>query len=96
MSGASGRAVCGLLKGRGREKVARERAIVGMSTAGDVGERLGKRRGLTGGVREAERVFVRKETASTGRPHRAARERERKGARVGADRRAPRARGRAR
>jgi hypothetical protein len=76
--------------------VARERAIVGMSTAGDVGERLGKRRGLTGGVREAERVFVRKETASTGRPHRAARERERKGARVGADRRAPRARGRAR
>jgi hypothetical protein len=29
--------------------------VVGASMAGDVGERLGKRRGLTGGVHEAER-----------------------------------------
>jgi hypothetical protein len=53
--GGSGRAVCGLLKGRGREKVARECAVVGASTAWDVGERLGKQRGLTGGARKAER-----------------------------------------
>jgi hypothetical protein len=59
MSGGSGRAVCGLLKGRGREKVVGERAVVGASTAGDVGERLGKRRGLTGGAREAERGSAR-------------------------------------
>jgi hypothetical protein len=26
--------VCGLLKGRGREKVAKERAVMGASTAG--------------------------------------------------------------
>jgi hypothetical protein len=78
MSGGSGRAVCGLLKGRGREKVVGERAVVGVSTAGDVGEMLGKRRGLTGGVREAEReeALARKETAPTSRPHRVARERE--------------------
>jgi hypothetical protein len=87
------RAVCGLLKGRGREEVARERVVVGASTAGDVGERLGTRRGLTGGVRKAERErersLVRKETAPIGLSHRAARERERKSARVGADRRDP-------
>jgi hypothetical protein len=70
---------------------------VGASTAGDVGERLGKRRGLTGGVRKAEReeALARKETAPTSRPHKAAseREREREGGRksawVGADRRDP-------
>jgi hypothetical protein len=74
MSGGSGRAVCGLLKGRGREKVVGERVVVVASTTGDVGERLGKQRGLTGGVREAEReeALARKETAPTGRPHRAA------------------------
>jgi hypothetical protein len=59
MSGGSGRAVCGLLKGRGREKVAGEHVVVGTSTAGNVSERLGKRRGLTGGVREAERESAR-------------------------------------
>jgi hypothetical protein len=91
MSGGSGRAVCGLLKGRGREKVVGERAVVGASTAGDVGERLGKRRGLTGGAREAEReeALARKETASTSQAHRAARERGRKSVRDGADKRDP-------
>jgi hypothetical protein len=54
MSGGSGRAMCGLLKGRGHEEVAGERAVVGASTVGDMSERLGTRRGLTGGVREAE------------------------------------------
>jgi hypothetical protein len=101
MSGGSGRAVCGLLKGQGHEKVVGERAVVGVSTTGDVGEMLGKRRGLTGGVREAEReeALARKETAPTSRPHRVAREREREKERMGWRRQAgppyqaPRARG---
>jgi hypothetical protein len=59
MSGGSGRAVCGLLKGRGREEVAGEHVVVGTSMTRDVGERLGTRRGLTGGVREAERENAR-------------------------------------
>jgi hypothetical protein len=57
---------------------------------GNVGERLGTRKGLTGGVREAERARAcGEETASTDRPHIAVRERMREGTRVGADRRDP-------
>jgi hypothetical protein len=55
MSEESGRPMCGLLKGRGREEVAGERVVVGASTTRGMGERLGTRRGLMGGVHEAER-----------------------------------------
>jgi hypothetical protein len=43
------------LKGRGCAEVAGERTVMGASTAGNVGEMLGTRKGLTSGVREAER-----------------------------------------
>jgi hypothetical protein len=46
--GESGRAVCGLLKGCRRENVVRERAVVGASTAGGMGERLGTAKGADG------------------------------------------------
>jgi gamma-glutamylcysteine synthetase len=83
--------VCGLLKWRGLKNVAGEHAVVGASMARDVDERLGKRRGLTGGGRGTERESGRvgKGMALTGRPHRAARGRESKSARVGTDRRSP-------
>jgi hypothetical protein len=58
--------------------VAGERAVMGASMAGYVGKRLGKQRGLTGGVREVDReeALTQKETTLTSQPHRAARERE--------------------
>jgi hypothetical protein len=69
--------------------VAGERAVMGASMAGYVSKRLGKQRGLTGGVREVDReeALTQKETTLTSQPHRAARERGRKSVRVGADRR---------
>jgi hypothetical protein len=68
--------------------VAGERVVVGASTTGDVGERLGKRRGLMGGVREAERGSAHtKRNGADKSANRAAREGGRKSARVGADRR---------
>jgi hypothetical protein len=104
MSGGSGRAVCGLLKGRGCEEVAGERAVVGASTAGgNVGERLGTRKGLTGGVCEAERKSAhvrRRDSADRSASQSSERERERGHAgwhrQAGPACQAPRARGRAR
>jgi hypothetical protein len=78
------------LKGRGRVEVAGERTVMGASTAGNVGERLGTRRGLTGGVREAERKSTRvRKRNGTDRvaPQSSERERGRESVRVGADRR---------
>jgi hypothetical protein len=48
------------LKGRGHAEVARERTVVGASTAGNVGARLGTRRVLTSGCREPERALARR------------------------------------
>jgi hypothetical protein len=48
MNGGNGRAVCGLLKGRGHENVTGERAVVGASTTRGVGERLGTAEGADG------------------------------------------------
>jgi hypothetical protein len=68
---------------RAREgNVVGERAVVGASTARDVGRRLGNR--MTGGVRgtERERAGARvRGTALIDQPHRAARERDRERAR---------------
>jgi hypothetical protein len=57
-----------------------------------MGERLGTRRGLTGGVarkRERKRALAQRETVPIDRPHIAARERWRESTRVVADRRDP-------
>jgi hypothetical protein len=40
MSRGSGRAVCGLLKGRGREEVAGEQTVVGAFTVGECGREV--------------------------------------------------------
>jgi hypothetical protein len=69
--------VCGLLKGRGLENVAGERAVVGVSTAGGCGREVRDAEGADEWGREAERALTRRETVPTDRPHRAARERER-------------------
>jgi hypothetical protein len=50
------RVVCGLLKGCGRENVARARSR-GHVHGG--GERLGMRKGMMGGLREADRKSAR-------------------------------------
>ena len=67
------------IKGQGRVEVARERVVVGASTAGERGREVRDAEGANGwGPRGREKECARgKETALTGRPHRAARERER-------------------
>jgi hypothetical protein len=91
MSRGSGRVVCELLKGRGRAEVAGERTVVGASTTGNVGERLGTWRGPTGGVLEAERKSLRvqrRNDADRVAPQEQ-RERGRESMQVGADRAGP-------
>jgi hypothetical protein len=77
--------------------VARDRTVVGASTAGERGREVGDE--LTGGVGGTEREAGARArgTAPTSLAHGAARERGGEGARVGADRRDPpvRHRGRA-
>jgi hypothetical protein len=90
----SGRAVCGLLKGRGREEVAREHAVVGASTAGERGREV---RDAEGAGEWGPRGRGKERTRGEEKRHRQVgpteqregereREREGKGARVGADR----------
>jgi hypothetical protein len=73
--------------------VAGERAVVGAFTVGERGREVRDAEGADGwGPRGKERERERmrgEETAPIDRPHRAARERGREGARVGADRRDP-------
>jgi hypothetical protein len=63
--GESGRAVCGLLKGSGRENVARERAVVGASTVGCVGERLGTAEGADGWDPRGSKREIRERAVNT-------------------------------
>jgi hypothetical protein len=63
--GESGRAVCGLLKGRGRENVAGERAVVGASMAGGVGERLGTTEGADGWDPRGSEMEIHERTVNT-------------------------------
>jgi hypothetical protein len=82
--------VCGLLKGRERENVARECAVVGASTAGGVGERLGTAKGADGwSPRDSEEKSANGRSTLTERAHRAVGEKGRERERIGADRAGP-------
>jgi hypothetical protein len=73
--------MCGLLKGLGREEVAENARSWAHPRRGNVGERLGTWKGLTGGVREAERESARAEKKRR-RQIGPTEQRERKGARA--------------
>jgi hypothetical protein len=73
-------------KGSGTGVVAEKHTVVGTSTTEGASERLGKRRGLTGGVR-GQRELVNARSALIGAVHRATRVNRR--GRIGADRSAP-------
>jgi hypothetical protein len=83
--GEHGRVMCELLKGRRRENVVGERAVVGPSTVGERGREVRDAEGANGWGprgREKEHACAGK-TVPIGLAHRAARERER-GDRAGA------------
>jgi hypothetical protein len=102
MSGGSGRAVCGLLKGRGREKVAGERVVVGASTTGTWREvrEVDGADGWGPRGRESESARAKRNGADKSVPQSSERERDRGRTgwrrQVGPACQAPRAHGRAR
>jgi hypothetical protein len=77
-------------KGSGAGVLVGKCAVVGASTTEGVGGRLGKRRGLMGGVRgQRERELANGRSALAGRVRRTAGENGRGSGRIGADRSAP-------